>query len=80
MPRPAVLLLLTIARARVLELDAEELEPLRRTSQLPAAGASDLIAEDFASALLLLLLFGMLTVTLMLKRAAAKKSLDLLWI
>ena len=45
MPRPArrALLLLTIARARVLELDAEELEPLRRTSQLPAAGASDLI-------------------------------------
>ena len=37
------LLLLTLARARVLELDAEELEPLRRTSQLPAAGASDLI-------------------------------------
>ena len=45
MPRPArrALLLLAIARARVLELDAEELEPLRRTSQLPAAGASDLI-------------------------------------
>ena len=42
-PARRALLLLTIARARVLELDAEELEPLRRTSQLPAAGASDLI-------------------------------------
>mmetsp|Transcript_27926 Transcript_27926/g.83690 ORF Transcript_27926/g.83690 Transcript_27926/m.83690 type:complete len:306 (+) Transcript_27926:1356-2273(+) len=44
------------------------------------SGAFDLIAEDFSYALLLLLLFGMLAVTLMLKRAAAKKSLDLLWI